>query len=236
MPQFAVCGIEVNVGTLLVRDGVSTWTIASFLIDVNFQKPLRAGLQELLSDHNWYTLRAIAYADNQALDSQSTKAQAVDYVGDLFANSATARRALSNLPDNAHEALQTLLACGGELPAHRFLDQLDPVRPYRPWHNGSLRAPWRNPVSPTEHLWFLGLIYFLPIGLDNMATIPDSLLGLLSSVGPERQRCKLTLSLDIWKDTLDRPQQVTGNGCIKVESNMLSIHPVGVSIYIPEGI
>jgi hypothetical protein len=60
-----------------------------------------AGLQELLSDHNWYTLRAIAYANNQAFDSQSTKAQAVHDVGELLADPATVRRVLSNLPNDA---------------------------------------------------------------------------------------------------------------------------------------
>jgi hypothetical protein len=179
LPQFAVCGIEVNVGTLLVRGWVSTWTIASFLIDVNFQEALMAGLHELLSDHNWYTLRAIAYANNQAFDSQSTKAQAVAYVSDLLANPATVRRALSNLPDNAHEALQTLLACGGELPAHRFLDQFGPLRPFRPWHDGSPSAPWRHPVSPAERLWFLGLVFLSSAGEDEVVTVPDEILAQL---------------------------------------------------------
>jgi hypothetical protein len=41
-------------------------------------------LQILLSNHNWYTLRAIAYAHNQSFDSQSTKKQAIDYIISLL--------------------------------------------------------------------------------------------------------------------------------------------------------
>jgi hypothetical protein len=141
-------------------------------------------LATLLPDHNWYTLRAIAYAHNQSFDSQSTKKQAIDYIISLLTDPPTVRRALSRLTDEDHEALLTLLTCEGQMLAHRFLEHFGPIRPYRPWRDDASRAPWRRPASPAERLWFLGLIFVRSTERGKMIVIPEEIRSLLPKPPP----------------------------------------------------
>jgi hypothetical protein len=136
-------------------------------------------LHELLSNRNWHTLRALARAHGVRFDNRCTKAQAVDKAVKLLTDPATVRRALAALPDDAREALQTLVANDGLMPTHRFLASFGPIRPYRPWRAESPRAPWRNPTSPAERLWFLGFVFRCAGPGGDVVVIPDELRPLV---------------------------------------------------------
>lgn len=141
-------------------------------------------LNELLDAHNWRMLRAITRAHSANFDNRWTKVQAVQQVAELLTDPTTVHRALSNLPDQAHQALQTLLACDGQMPAHRFLDRFGPIRPFRPWRDDSPRAPWRHPTSPTERLWFLGFVFVHSTDRGKVIVVPDELRPLLPTPAP----------------------------------------------------
>ena len=141
-------------------------------------------LPELLRAHNWRTLRAIARAHNVRFDNRWTKAQAVDHVAALLGEPANVRRALAALPDDAHEALQSLLTCDGIMPAHHFLAHFGPLRPYRPWRADTPSAPWRHAISPAERLWFLGLIFRCSTPEGEVVLIPDELRHFLPAISP----------------------------------------------------
>lgn len=144
-------------------------------------------LDELLETHSWRVLRAITRAHRRSFDNHWTKAQAVAQIRTLLLDPDVVRRAVLSLPENAKEALQTLVACEGAMPAPHFLDQFGPLRPYRPWREDSALAPWRNPLSPAERLLFLGFIFLRSDAKGEGVTIPDELLPLLPTLpSPER--------------------------------------------------
>jgi hypothetical protein len=136
-------------------------------------------LHELLSNRNWYALRAIAYAHGQPFNPRLTKEQAVDHIAALLSDPVRVRRALAALPGDAHEALQALLVCDGTMLAHRFLAHFGPLPPFRPWRPDSPPAPWRHPTSPAERLWFLGLLFRCSTPAGEAIAIPDELRALL---------------------------------------------------------
>lgn len=59
-------------------------------------------------------------------------------------------------------ALTRLAAGDGRMPSHEFTRQFGPIRPYRPWRPDSVRHPWRQPISSSERLLYLGLIFLIP--------------------------------------------------------------------------
>jgi len=136
-------------------------------------------LHQLLEAHTWRMLRAISQTHGAPFDTHWSKARAAAAVYRLLSASHAAANAASSLPPDARAALRSLLLCGGPMPAQPFLDHFGPVRPFRPWREDSPPAPWRHPVSPAEHLWFLGLIYFVSSDEGDLVTIPDDLLPLL---------------------------------------------------------
>ena len=141
-------------------------------------------LRELVQTHNWRTLRAIAYAHDARFNNRWTKAQAVDRIAALLSRPAAIRRALAALPDDAREAIQTLLACDGVMPAHRFLAHFGHLPPFRPWRTGSPPAPWRHPTSPAERLWFLGFLFRCSTPEGEMVIIPHEICHLLPTPPP----------------------------------------------------
>ena len=150
-------------------------------------------LVDLLAKRNWYSLRALTYAYNQSFNPKLTKDQAVEKVLTLLSNPPTIRRAVDALPADARDALQTLLAAGGVMPAHRFLSAFGPLPPYRPWRDDSPPAPWRHPSSPAERLWFLGLIFRTTTPDGEMVVVPAEIRALLpASLLPDDPAPSLT--------------------------------------------
>jgi len=136
-------------------------------------------LHQLLSNRSWYALRAIAYAHGEPFNPRLTKKQAVDHIAAILNQPARVRRTLAALPEDAHQALDALLACDGAMPAHRFLAHFGPLPPFRPWRAQDPPTPWRHPTSPAERLWFLGLIFRHSTPEGQVIVVPDELRPLL---------------------------------------------------------
>jgi hypothetical protein len=136
-------------------------------------------LRELLRTHNWRMLRAIFRAHRAHFDNRWTKTQIVERTAALLNEGTTVTRALATLPDDAREAIQTLLACDGVMPAHHFLAHFGPLPPFRPWRADSPPAPWCHPTSPVERLWFLGFIFFPSTPDGRVVLIPKELRPFL---------------------------------------------------------
>jgi hypothetical protein len=75
-----------------------------------------------------------------------------------LADPAHASDAWETLSQNERAALRALLSAGGAMPKAVFFRDFGEIRPIGP---GRLEreAPWRDPKSPAEGLWYAGLIY-----------------------------------------------------------------------------
>jgi hypothetical protein len=124
-------------------------------------------------------LRVLSRAHHVQFDNRWTKAQAVDHVFAILTNPAAIHRAIGSLPKDAREALETLVACGGAMPAHRFLDRFGPLRPYRPWRTDCPTDMWRHPISPAERLWFLGFVFRCVSPEGEVVSLPNELRSLV---------------------------------------------------------
>ncbi len=76
----------------------------------------------------------------------------------LMGDPAHAADVWAALPQDERDALRALLDADGMMPAAAFSRRFGEIRPMGP---GRLERekPWREPVSPTESLWYRGLIY-----------------------------------------------------------------------------
>ena len=61
-------------------------------------------------------------------------------------------------PSAEREALRTLLTAGGTLPVANFSQRFGSIRSVGPARLEREQL-WRNPISPAENLWYLGLLY-----------------------------------------------------------------------------
>ncbi len=107
-------------------------------------------------------LHAIARARAFDLRAQSRKAHLVEALTGRLCDERGFHRLIRSLTDDETAALDVLLGSGRDIAMHQFVGRFGPVRPYRPWRADSIREPWRDPISVTEHLLFLGLIFLVP--------------------------------------------------------------------------
>jgi len=98
---------------------------------------------------------------------------------------------VSALPDDAREALDALIRNEGWMAWPRFIIKFGKLREMGPGRRDR-EKPYLEPVSPTEVLWYRGLIgqdFLMREGeLQECAYIPDDLLALLPPplpTGPE---------------------------------------------------
>lgn len=95
---------------------------------------------------------------------------------------------IPQLGTDVHHALSTLLAADGKLPAQTFLQTFGALRAYRPWHKADPAPdqPWASAASPTEQLWWLGVLYLDPPrlqpGTQQWVVLPADLLPLLQTL------------------------------------------------------
>ncbi len=73
-------------------------------------------------------------------------------------------RSFSTLSAEADTALRVLLNAGGQLEYAGFISRFGELRPYRPWRDKNVPAPWEPPLSPTEELFYQGWIFPLKVG------------------------------------------------------------------------
>jgi hypothetical protein len=114
-------------------------------------------LRQCLLDTDPTLLHVIAERwgiDPTGLKVRELAAQVENTIGDP----ARAGSMLDVLSSIECEALRTLLAAGGTLPAPNFSQRFGSIRLVGPARL-EREQPWRSPVSPAEGLWYLGLLY-----------------------------------------------------------------------------
>jgi hypothetical protein len=138
-------------------------------------------LERALADYDLAMLRAIAAARNIPLPATRQR-EAASALAAALATPQAVRDALARLSPQEREALDRLLAAGGQMPLTSFarrygeLPRLGPGRLER-------EKPWESPATPTEQLWYMGLIYAGFVELDGepveVVYLPDEPLELL---------------------------------------------------------
>ncbi len=136
-------------------------------------------LVDLVRQHPWRTLRAIAQAHHQRFNIRWRKDEAVAALTALLSDPRALTRALRTLPDEAHEALRVLQLNGGVLPAAHFLARFGPLRPYTPWRAEETPTPEAAALSVAERLWFLGLLFRVAQPKADVVIVPAEVLCLL---------------------------------------------------------
>jgi hypothetical protein len=113
-------------------------------------------LHECLTDYDTTLLRAIAERRGAEVTTSQPREMAKEMAGALLEPDSVAE-ALTWLAAEERRALDALLASGGRMRAHRFAQRFGEIRRFGP---GSLarEAPWRQPISPAEGLWYRALI------------------------------------------------------------------------------
>jgi len=139
-------------------------------------------LRQCLLDTETVLLRVIAA--RWSIDPTGLKPrELIAQLGTAIGDPARAASMLDRLAPAEREALRSLLAAGGTLPAPSFTQRFGSIRPVGPARL-EREQPWRNPVSPAEGLWYLGLLYRgfeqMPNGtMREVCFTPHELLPLL---------------------------------------------------------
>jgi hypothetical protein len=114
-------------------------------------------LHRFLADYDMAMLRVLARTRGVALTTNS-QTEAADQLAIALLEPLSVRVALAQLSPPARDALDDLVAAGGQMRATRFARRYGQVRPSGP---GRLEReePWRNPANVAEELVYLGLIF-----------------------------------------------------------------------------
>jgi len=114
-------------------------------------------LHQSLIDYEIALLKAIADCRSVPVNTASPDTIIYQLVDTLLSPVDTAI-VLNELSAAEKDALQFLLAQGGQVDGPRFTRQYGVIR-----QMGSARlereCPWQNPVNPAEGLWYKGLIF-----------------------------------------------------------------------------
>jgi hypothetical protein len=114
-------------------------------------------LRQCLLDTDAVVLRVIA--ERWSLNPIGLKPRdLVDRLAETISSPARAASILGDLPIAEREALRALLAAGGTLPVANFSQRFGSIRSVGPARLEREQL-WRNPISPAENLWYLGLLY-----------------------------------------------------------------------------
>lgn len=119
-----------------------------------------------LAHCTWHHALALLAAHHLPRDAKQTKAALIDMLTQHLLQPATIATSIAQLDAVGKDALRALVAAGGALPVHPFHQRFGPLRPYRPWRKDPsadgqppLVQPWLAPISTTETLWYLGLLF-----------------------------------------------------------------------------
>ena len=146
-------------------------------------------LVDCLRDYDTGLLRAIAERRGVELGSGDLSDK-VEALAAALLEPDSVSETLEWLNDAEREAFETLLAHGGQMPAHRFTLRFGQIRRFGP---GSLtrQAPWRTPANPAEGLWYQGLIARAFAEQEGTAVefvfIPSDLVSWLPTSTPDVQ-------------------------------------------------
>jgi hypothetical protein len=126
-------------------------------------KPL-PNLHTALENSSWHHLFAIARAHGLRCSNRWSKQALINALVEHLSHPDLLSTIIPQLPPACHDALQALLRADGSLPYRPFTEHFGEIRPYRPWRKELPleEEPWRNPTSPLERLWYLGLVFAHP--------------------------------------------------------------------------
>lgn len=110
----------------------------------------------------WRQLLAIMGAHQFSTSTRQAKDAVIHHLHTHLTTPAALATIITQLDATAKDALRQLLVADGALPVHTFETRFGPLRAYRPWRKEAATAlaqPWLAPISATETLWYLGLLY-----------------------------------------------------------------------------
>ncbi len=141
-------------------------------------------LHRALLDYDPVLLAAIA--ERRGVELTATQQRDIaEQLAAALLDSESVNQVVTWLPPLQRAALDALLIAGGRLPAARFCRDHGAVRRMGP---GRLERekPWRDPQSPSEALYFAGLLFFGFDQVEGQITesvfLPDDVLSLLPPV------------------------------------------------------
>lgn len=138
-------------------------------------------LRRFLVDYDMTMLRVLARNRGATLTT-NRQDEAADHLATSLSEPLSVRTALARLSPESQGALAALVAAGGRMRVPHFSRLFGQVRPIGP---GRLEreAPWQEPSSPAEELWYAGLIFRAFVqdesGVGEFIFVPDELLPLL---------------------------------------------------------
>ncbi|HSR30245.1 MAG TPA: helicase-associated domain-containing protein [Anaerolineae bacterium] len=138
-------------------------------------------LHRFLVDYDMTMLRALAQNRGLAL-ATNRQADAADELAARLLDPLSVRTALARLGPQSREALEALIAAGGRMRAPHFIRRFGQIRPVGP---GRLEreAFWQDPATPSEELWYAGLIFRAfaqdQSGAGEFVFVPEDLQPLL---------------------------------------------------------
>jgi hypothetical protein len=144
-------------------------------------------LHRFLIDYDMAMLRALAQNRGVMLTT-NRQIEAAEQLAAGLLDAQSVRSALARLSPGGQEALEALLAAGGQMRGPHFARRFGPVRPIGP---GRLEreAPWQEPANPHEELYYLGLLFHAFYddggGPGEFVFIPSDLLPLLPEARAE---------------------------------------------------
>ncbi len=118
-----------------------------------------ANLRQHLSATPRRLLLAIGRARHIRLPWEAPKTTLVEILAQALVDSTQLQPLLLTLSQAEQAVLEELLLTKGRLHRRHLTRRHGDLRPYRPWQVDAPRRPWANPISPTERLWYLGLIF-----------------------------------------------------------------------------
>ena len=125
-----------------------------------------ATLQEHLQTVSWRHLLALLAAHGLSIASSQAKPTLIQQLDRHLTQPQVLNASIAQLDAVGKDALRALLAAGGALPVHPFQQRFGPLRPYRPWRQDPsadgqppVVQPWLAPISTTETLGYLGLLF-----------------------------------------------------------------------------
>lgn len=117
-------------------------------------------LREVLDATPYPLLLVIALCRNLTVPRNLAKAALVELLRAAYADRAACRAILNALSPEECAVLDDLRLAGGRLPRYHIARRHGDFRDYRPWRDDAPARPWESPISPTERLYFLGLLFW----------------------------------------------------------------------------
>lgn len=131
-------------------------------------------LHEILKDTPYPLLTVIARQRGLTVPHNCPKDNLIALVHQALSDPERLRATLATLSESERSVLEDLCIAGGHLPRYHVTRRHGGLRRYRPWQDDAPSQPWENPQSPTESLYFLGLLFYDKATRDLI--VPEDLL------------------------------------------------------------